>query len=147
MSDTWTELTPMHIGRSTLSAAAFGQKLVVTAGYSAAGGMNGGTAIYDTTTNAWSSGANSQGLDGACSGIVLGRFYLFGGGLFGGVGVTTTQIDDPTTNMWTPGAPMPAVNGQAAGAVYNGKIYCFGGADTLVYSNPATYNTVEIYTP
>jgi hypothetical protein len=42
---------------------------------------------------------------------------------------------------------MPAANAQAAGAGYNGKIYCFGGADTLSIFSTATYNTVEIYTP
>ena len=40
---------------------------------------------------------------------------------------------------------MRRVNAQAAGAVYNGKIYCFGGANTA--ESTATYNTVEIYTP
>jgi N-acetylneuraminic acid mutarotase len=135
----------MTIGQANLSAAAFGRKLVVSAGYSAMGGMNGSTMIYDTTTNAWSSAAHSQGIDGACSGVVLGRFYVFGGGVFGGAGVNTTQIYDPTANKWTSGAPMRRVNSQAAGAVYNGKIYCFGGANTT--ESTATYNTVEIYTP
>ncbi len=145
VSDTWTVLAPMTIGQANLSAAAFGRKLVVSAGYSAMGGMNGSTMIYDTTTNAWSSAAHSQGIDGACSGVVLGRFYVFGGGVFGGAGVNTTQIYDPTANKWTSGAPMRRVNSQAAGAVYNGKIYCFGGANTT--ESTATYNTVEIYTP
>jgi len=145
MSDTWTELAPMNSGRSNLSAAAFGDTLIVSAGYSATGGMNGSTEIYDTTTNVWSIKASSKGLDGACSAVVLGRFYLFGGGLLGGAGVRTSQIYDPTTNKWGGRLSMPKVNAQAAGAVYNGLVYCFGGADSL--PSTATYNTVEIYTP
>lgn len=151
VSDNWTVLAPMPIGQSNGSAAAFGRKLIVSGAYSAMGGMNGSTAIYDTTTNTWSYGAHSQNMDGACSGVVLGRFYLLGGGLFGGAGVNTTQIYDPTANKWTSGAPMRRVNAQAAGAVYNGKIYCFGGANTAevnaTYNTVETYSTVEIYTP
>jgi serine/threonine protein kinase/N-acetylneuraminic acid mutarotase len=145
MSDTWTELPPMEIGDANVSAAAFGHTLVISAGYSAVGGMDGKTSIYDASTNAWSHGAPSQGIDSACSGVVQGRFYLFGGGLFGGAAVSTTQIYDPTTNKWTTGTSMPRINGGAAGAVYNGRIYCFGGGTNV--ERATTYNTVEIYTP
>ena len=145
MSDTWTELAPMGIGESNIAAAAFGQTLVVSAGYSATGGMNGRTWIYDTTTNAWSSGASSQGVDSACSGVVQGRLYVLGGGVFGGAAVNTTQIYDPTTNKWTSGAAMPKVNANAAAAVYNGKIYCFGGGKNA--ERTESYSNVEIYTP
>lgn len=145
VANAWTTRASMISGRSNLSAAAFGQKMIVTAGYSSVGGMNGSSEEYDTTTNTWTSIASSQHLDWACTGNVRGRLYVLGGGLLGGIGVTTSQIFDPTSNSWSAAAPMPTATLAVIGAVYGGKIYCFGGKS--VDPGGSDFNSVQIYKP
>jgi len=76
---------------------------------------------------------------------VRGRLYVLGGGLLGGIGVTTSQIFDPTSNSWSAAAPMPTATLAVIGAVYGGKIYCFGGKS--VDPGGSDFNSVQIYKP
>jgi len=92
---------------------------------------------FDPATGQWEF-AISQSLsphDGAASGVVGGKFYLFGWS-------EQVEVYDPVLNSWTAKAPM-FIGRDVGTAVLNGKIYVFGGTDT----NAVTTRNVAIYDP
>ncbi len=104
------------------------------------------TQIYDTATNTWSSGAAMPTARYLCTAsVVNGKIYVMGGRTIDSSGaggpVNSNEAYDPATNSWSTGKVTPnAIRGHMA-AVWNGKIYIFGG-------NTGTYQkTVSIYDP
>ena len=75
--------------------------------------------------------------------VVNGVIYAIGGSVMQNNGnhyfTNTTYVNeayDPATDTWTEKAPLPTPLGSFALAVYEGKIYCFGG-ETFVYDPAA----------
>ncbi len=63
-----------------------------------------------------------------CSGAVLNKkFHVIGGCTIGGGASNAHQVYDPATDTWTKKAPLPDKAAWPAVAVWNGKIYIFGG--------------------
>ena len=63
-----------------------------------------------------------------CSGAVLNnQLHVIGGCTLVGGASNAHQVYDPVTNSWVDKAPLPDKAGWPAIAVYNGKIYIFGG--------------------
>src|SRR3974377_1268314 len=63
-----------------------------------------------------------------CSGAVLNnQLHIVGGCTLVGGASNAHQVYDPATNSWADKAPLPDKAGWPAIAVYNGKIYIFGG--------------------
>ena len=63
-----------------------------------------------------------------CSGAVLNnQLHIIGGCTLVGGASSAHQVYDPATNSWADKAPLPDKAGWPAIAVYNGKIYIFGG--------------------
>ncbi len=63
-----------------------------------------------------------------CAGAVLdNKLHIIGGATLVGGASSAHQVYDPATNTWTDKAPLPDKAGWPAIAVYNGKIYIFGG--------------------
>ena len=63
-----------------------------------------------------------------CSGAVLdNKLHIIGGVTLEGGASNLHQVYDPATNSWSEQAPLPDQAGWPAIAVYNGRIYIFGG--------------------
>jgi N-acetylneuraminic acid mutarotase len=74
---------------------------------------------------------------------VNNKLYLIGGLLLGSTTNTNRCFEyDPTTDTWTEKTAMPTTREDFGSAVYNGKIYCFGGVN-----NGTLYKKLEIYDP
>ena len=78
---------------------------------------------------------------GGAAAVVKGKLHLFGGvnmnphtpeGQDKAQAVDLHHIYDPATDTWHEGAPMPDKKGWPAIAVYNDKIYLFGGDNQAI---------------
>jgi N-acetylneuraminic acid mutarotase len=78
---------------------------------------------------------------GGAGAVVQGKFHLFGGvnmnphtpeGQDRARAVDLHHLYDPATNEWTAAAPMPDKKGWPAIAVYQDKIYLFGGDNLAI---------------
>jgi N-acetylneuraminic acid mutarotase len=78
---------------------------------------------------------------GGAAAVVEGKLHMFGGvnmnphtpeGKDKARAVDLHNIYDPVTNTWTNGAPMPDKKGWPAIAVYQDKIYLFGGDNQAI---------------
>lgn len=141
-TDTWTQEAPLRIGQSNLTVGRVGTWIVATDGY-AEFGDTGDIEGLNPLTNAWQRGTPDPTLrDGTCGGSIGSQLYVAGGYGYGPP-VTLTESFSPN-NVWEMLADMPQATIFSFSAVYNGQLYCFGGAigwtDTLV-------NTVQIYQP
>ena len=142
-TDTWTEETPLLVAKSFPTAGRFGTGIVVADGY-AWNGETGDTEGYNPVSNAWISGTpDGTPRAGACGGSIGTQLYVAGGGPSGGSAYSLTTSFSPSTNTWTRLADLPQRTDCPASAVYNGKLYCFGGSDG---SNVYLKN-VQIYQP
>src|ERR1700741_3997543 len=69
----------------------------------------------------------AQGVRGEVASVVYqGKLYALGGNV-GGHAVGRNEEYDPLTDRWRAGAPMPVGRDHLGVAVFNGKIYTFGG--------------------
>ncbi len=104
------------------------------------------TQIYDPTSDTWTAGAAMPTARYLCTAAVVGgKIYVMGGRTIDSSGaggpVDVNEVYDPATNTWTTAKNTPSpIRGQMP-AVWNNKIYLFGG-------NTGTYQkTVNIYDP
>ncbi|MFC1530263.1 kelch repeat-containing protein, partial [Gemmatimonadota bacterium] len=79
---------------------------------------------------------------GFFSGAIDNRIFIIGGDSYG---TMTNRVDiyDHRDNSWVTGTPMPTPRYFGTSAVYNGKLYTFGG----MLSGGGYTNVVEIYDP
>jgi hypothetical protein len=113
--------------------------------------------IYDTTADAWSTGATlptfyKQSRVVATTGQhAPKRIYLVGGAIIQGIGyfdaVNATFSYDPVSDSWSRAADMPTARQSAAVAVVADKIYALGGAIQAYWLDPSQTGAVEVYTP
>jgi len=75
-------------------------------------------------------------------GIINGKLYVASGNSGGGE-VPNLQVYDIATNTWSAGAPVPTPVTGPGSAVYQGKLYLFGGAAPF----PTTTTITQIYDP
>ncbi|MFP3868033.1 MAG: S8 family serine peptidase [Desulfobacteraceae bacterium] len=102
--------------------------------------------IFNTTTGAWSDGAN-------CPVALLqptviaydGKLYVFGGTDNADNVLTTTYVYDPGTNTWASKAPMPNKAAYAAGATFNYELWVLGGFTSIFFGDEQ--NLVQAYDP
>jgi N-acetylneuraminic acid mutarotase len=144
-TDTWTIEAPMLQGKSSLTAGVIGATIVAADGYSSAGdtGDNEG---YNALANAWENlPADPTPRDGACAGTIGTQLYVASGYLGnGGTALPLTESFTTSNNTWATLADAPQVTLLAGSAVYNGRLYCFGGT---VYYQGTPINNVQIYQP
>lgn len=94
-----------------------------------------GTAT-EVVGNSWVTKAPMHQARGALGvAVVEGKIFAIGGSTVttimssyrsGGV-VSTNEVYDPSANIWTIKTPMPTPRANFATAVYQDKVYCFGG--------------------
>jgi N-acetylneuraminic acid mutarotase len=101
---------------------------------------------YNVITNAWTPLAfDPNPRNQSCTGAIGRKLYIAGGSNIGGA-LSVTESFELSTDTWTtPLAPMPQATQYPASAVYQGRLYCFGGGQT--YPQGPVYNVVQIYQP
>lgn len=166
VQNTWSTGANMPWQGGSVSTCAIGDRIY------AAGGIVGSTtvddcAVYDITTNSWTSrqampfnkGRNHAG--SATDGV---NFYVFGGrgvgsgaGNFVANGFDDVQIYDPQSDSWStsfdPGSTIPPLpigrGGMGRAVFYKGEFYVFGGE---TFNGPGAtagnvYDRVDVYDP
>ena len=115
-ADTWTRKADMPTPRWAHAIAVVNNKIY------AIGGM--ATDTWTRKADMPDGMAATKGYGDASPPVVDGRVYLIGGG---STGTARTDIYDPVADAWTRGADMPTRRNNTATAVWNDKIYVFGG--------------------
>ena len=128
-TNSWTIKTPMPIPSWGLVTAVCQNKI-----YSLGAGIN---QAYSPLTDKWENKTPLHILI-AQANTVNDKIYIIGGF----PNYTSNEVYDPATDTWTTMAPMPKAGAIAASAVFDGKIYFFGG----IYENGYVTLT-EIYDP
>lgn len=144
-TDTWTEEAPLLQGKSQLTAGVVGGAIVAVDGYSSNGDL-GDNEAYNAWAKAWVNlAADPTPRDGACGGAIGTQLYVASGYKGnGGWGLPLTEVFTISNNTWATLADAPQATIWAGSAVYDGRLYCFGGA--LSYQG-STINNVQIYQP
>jgi len=143
-TDTWTEEAPLLIGRSCPTVGRIGTWIVAADG-DTSNGINGDSEGYSPVTNTWTTATpDLTPRDAACGGSIGSQLYVAGGYQGGYTFLTVTESFDGSNNAWTTLASMPQGTMWAASAVYNGQLYCFGGAAGW---DGTVLNNVQIYQP
>jgi len=146
-TNTWTEESPLLVGKSEPSVGLVGSTIVAAGGYSTSEdtGDNEG---YDVSTNSWTSLATEPtGTNASCTGSAKGSLYLAGGSNSSGNAVDNTQSFKLTKNKWTTQAALPQAAASLGSAVYKGVLYCFGGGSASTQFVGNVYDNVQIYQP
>jgi hypothetical protein len=143
LTDTWVSKAPMPTAMCNFAAAVYGNKI-----YCFESGL---TQVYDSVTDTWENKTAMPTNRGGFQANVLGeKIYLVGGHVAIDAypwenGTNVNEVYDPQTDMWSLGAPLPmAVEGYAS-AVFDGKLYVFGGGKA--YLNLTLGNITQIYDP
>ena len=106
---------------------------------------------YNPLTNTWATKADMPWSTGterqsASWNVVNGKLYFIGGLANPAVLYGEVYMYDPSNDTWTQKATMPTVREDYGSAVYNGKIYCFGGINKETGSY-AALKILEVYDP
>ena len=147
-TDTWTKKADMPSPRGGLSTSVVNGKIYAIGGLPSWPAPLSLSIVekYDPVTDTWTKKADMPSLRGGLStSAVNGKIYAIGGTVDGSIGRSTVEEYDPTTDTWTKEADMPTPRYAHSTSAVNGKIYAIGGA--LFYPPPASFSTVEEYTP
>jgi N-acetylneuraminic acid mutarotase len=144
-TDTWTIEAPLLQGKSELTVGVVGGVLVAADGYSSAGDT-GDNESYNALANEWVNlVADPTARDGACGRAIGTKLYVASGYLGnGGSAIALTEAFTVSSNTWETLSDTPKPTIWAGSAVYNGRLYCFGGAPSYYGS---AINNVQIYQP
>lgn len=145
----WVQKQPMPFARAGVSSAVANGKVYVFGGSGGSSSYNN-VQEYDPQTDTWQAKKNMPtARSGTSSVAVNGKIYVFGGytGNYftwsGGNTLDTVEMYDPATDTWTSKKSMPIQVGDVATAVYEGKIYVFGG----LTNGAISVSNVNIYDP
>lgn len=103
--------------------------------------------------NSWATKASMHfSRTGAGAAVVNGIVYVIGGSQryntsdtgFSYMSINSTEAYDPATDTWVDKAPMPTSRDGLGAAVFQGKIYCFGGRNVSKDYSIST-NVNEVY--
>ncbi len=157
----WRLLTPMQIARDQFAGCVIDNAIYVFGGNGNPDGMNLRSGEkYDIQTGTWSHIADNPhiepgwGVEEICGVALNGKFYVFGA--WGGIGdngyygvFNFNEMYDPATDTWTTLAQKPTTAASVTPAVYNGRIYLFGGyyEDEDPTGRRYDYTVVEAYDP
>jgi len=146
-TDTWTEETPLPVAECNLTGGLIGTRIVVADGYNDSLG-SGDNESYNPFTKAWTKGTpDPTPRNASCGGAIGTQLYVAGGYNTAGWSYSLTESLDRSSNTWTRLADMPQRSVLGASAVYNGKLYCFGGIDGWGVGGATYLSNVQIYQP
>jgi N-acetylneuraminic acid mutarotase len=146
-TDTWTTGSPMLQGRvnthSFCSANGLGYFI---GGKNSAGEILPGGEIYNPANNTWTampSNLPEARWAGTCVEL-NGKIHYIGGSIVSNIYSPTNSnfVFNISNNQWTIGNTMNIARADFSSAVFNGKIYVFGGRNT---NTESMFNSVEEY--
>jgi N-acetylneuraminic acid mutarotase len=146
-TDTWTDWAPMLVGESEPSVGLIGTKIIAAGGFTGVGNASGQNEFYNAFSNTWASlHPDPTPRGNACAGAIGRWLYVAGGNgdSTKGPALTLTESFYPAQNSWKTLTSMPHATRLAGSVVYNGLLYCIGGADSY---NRTPVNYVQIYQP
>lgn len=113
-----------------------------------AGTWNNQVAAYNSVSNAWEIKNNwASPRNSMAPGVINGKVYLAGGRTGYGATLAINQEYDPATDTWLTKAPLTQHRIPATSAVYNNKLYVFGGNSKTSESQNTALTSVEVYDP
>lgn len=129
LTDEWSSLADMPIGRSQHGMAAIDGKLYVVGGVTPRGGDPTELWVYDPPTNTWD--ASLAHLPTQRDHLIVasyeGKLYVAGGRY--STNLATLEIYDPATDIWTQGPDMPTGRSGMGYAILNGQLHAIAGED------------------
>jgi N-acetylneuraminic acid mutarotase len=164
-TNTWTQEPPMPAARkrTRFASCVVGTHIYIIGGVTTTSGSQRPASrlvdIYDTVAKTWSTGPDipdinsGHGLVDAKCAHVNGKIYLMGGraGLsFGGTlsdTINRTYELDIQTGVWTRKRDMPIEVSEMGVAVYNDRIYTFGGLREVGTADPTFRAEILQYNP
>lgn len=139
----WSGRTAMSVARAEHAAAVLGGKVYVVGGDTPEG-ISSSLAAYDPATDAWTELSAKPGaaVNHPAAAGVGGKLYVFGGlATWPGPAVDEVWEYDPAKDAWTAMTQMPRARGAMAAAVYEDKVFLFGGlAGGVAVSDVAVYD-------
>jgi DNA-binding CsgD family transcriptional regulator/N-acetylneuraminic acid mutarotase len=140
----WSERAQMPTRRAYLAVAAVEGQLLAIAGLTP-DGTTAAVERYDPHNDLWSRGQDKPAPVFGVSGVVLGGEVFVPGGCDTDLNpLSVVEVYDPTGDSWRNGSPLPEARCAYALAVFEERIYLFGGwngskyaADTYVYDAQA----------
>ena len=140
----WVLDSNMITARDQFAGCVIDNKIYVFGGNNNPDGINLNSGeVYDINSSSWSSispNNHTAGIEEVTGVAVNGKFYV--------LGESFNEVYDPESDTWMTLAPNPAGTSVTVPAVYDGKIYLFGGhgpdgpGGVTVHSN-----AVEVYNP
>jgi N-acetylneuraminic acid mutarotase len=151
-TDKWTKKARLLVGKWAPSAGAFGttktgHTIVAPDGAAQCcpSDFTGDNEGYDVSTNVWKSlNADPTARAFACFGTTGSSLYVAGGTDTQGPALSITESFQLSTDGWKTLTPIPQPTIEPGSAVYNGRLYCFGGWTAW---NGGYLNNVQIYQP
>ncbi|MCP4539523.1 MAG: PKD domain-containing protein [Chloroflexi bacterium] len=129
LPDPWIVIPSMPAGVSRPTGAALDGKFYVIGGEESGGARNGYVQVYDPNTMTWENSAPTMptGVSNFCAAVIGTDIYVPGG--YDGTGIANLQVFHTSSNSWETITtdPLPASNFASACAVYDDKLYVFGG--------------------
>jgi N-acetylneuraminic acid mutarotase len=144
-SVTWTQgNAPIPTYLSGANMAAIGDKLVVVNGGSSQG-LNNGVYVYDPVAGTWTkpTATNPLPRTGGVQGVHNGKLIL-ADGADASTSRGEAQSYDPVAHTFTALATDSAATNLAFGDVVNGKLYVFGGYDSVAKADVATGRALDL---
>ena len=136
---TFHDRANMNTPRSLISCAASADNIYVCSGMTNVAGVTSEIERYNIATNSWSTFANSTFSKRYTSSEIVGnKLYLFNGSLINGTVISYNdkmEVIDLSTGTITFSTNNPNPVEQSGSAVWNNKIYVFGGANGTINSN------------
>lgn len=128
VTDTWTRVAPLNVGRGGAAAAVVHGVLYAAGGADIAGTRLTVVEAYDPATNTWGFKAPLPAARMAASAVAIdGKLYVVGGSDASGQPVSDVYAYDPATNSWTSAPSMPTARQRAGVAALPGGLHVFGG--------------------
>jgi DNA-binding CsgD family transcriptional regulator len=125
----WQALAPLPTARFGLGVVAYEGQIYAVGGQGK-DGVLGTLERYQIETDTWESlPFKPLAVADIKAAVVGGKIYVPGGRLASGEMTDTLEIFDPRQGNWSRGTPLPAPLSGYALAVYEGRLYLFGGWD------------------
>ncbi|MEC9097317.1 MAG: kelch repeat-containing protein, partial [Planctomycetota bacterium] len=155
-SDTWTELTPLPVSRSSLDAAVLGRSVFVAGGWNLQGASSNDATWHDdilrydldNPTQGWKSIKGPGYITRAASvAAYRNRLYIFGGIQTSSIS-RKVSIFDPETNTWAAGPDLPSDSSAAGFATSSfstgGSLYVSGDSGIVykLHEGPTAWKSV-----
>jgi N-acetylneuraminic acid mutarotase len=146
-TDTWKEEMSLPNQAQLPAVGLIRRTIVVAGGYLNGNNVTGDTESYNATENMWTAlnaDPTARGL--VCAGAIGSKLYDAGGSESPtNNALTLAESFTLSTQTWKTLAQMPHGVEAAGAAVYDGRLYCFGGGNDPVSDNFTHY--VQIYQP